>query len=197
MNKQILTIRDNAKSELLSLKTIEDGIIQVNKLKGIETWVKAQKLDAELQVIVMEQQLRTKRIVGELLKRGQDEGEIATREDNLKQTEVPDSDFGEKKRLSDLGLSKKQSSEFKKIASIPEEVFEEHIAGAKAEVETAVKKLTTTGAVKLAESLKPEILQASKKRFERDEYEAKVKELLSEINVLPALYRLKVKQGIK
>jgi hypothetical protein len=47
-------------------------------------------------------------------------------EDNLIQnSEVPDGNLG--KSLDAIGMSKKQSSTFQQIASIPEETFEEFI----------------------------------------------------------------------
>lgn len=201
---QIISIRENAKAELTNLKSIEDGMVHLNKLKGIEAWVKAQKLDAEIHALVMEQELRTKRIVGVLLKEGRESGDIVKvgqnkiHHETKKRLDVVDGD-NQKKTLKDLGLTNDQSSTFQKLASIPEKIFEEHIAEAKAEVETAVNKLTTTGALKLAESLdeKKTVLKNSKIIQEKTELEEKVKELLSVINAMPKLYRLKVKQGIK
>jgi hypothetical protein len=66
-NNQILALRDNAKHELEKIKTIEDGMTHLNKLKSIDVWVKAEKKDAELQNIIAEQKLRTQRILGSLI----------------------------------------------------------------------------------------------------------------------------------
>lgn len=152
-SSQILVLRDNAKRELLQIQTVEDGITYLNKLKSIETWVRAEKQDAELSNIIAEQKLRTQRILGELIEDGQRKGIIATGRDNLKNgSEVSERNFG-KDSLEDIGLTKKQSSTFQAIASIPEKTFEEFIQEKKEAVNGAVAELTTAGAVRLAKSL--------------------------------------------
>jgi hypothetical protein len=60
---------------------LKSGIKYLNQVKGIETWVKAEKKDAELQNMIAEQKLRTQRILGNLIKEGQLKGEIATQKD--------------------------------------------------------------------------------------------------------------------
>ncbi len=151
---RILILRDNARTELLEIKTIEQGMSHLNKLRSIEIWVKAEKKDAELQNIVAEQKLRTQRILGELIKQGQEAGEIAERGDNsrnLKQfTETPTGEESEKRNITDLGISHKQSSAFQRMASIPEEKFEKWIEDSKQKVNDAVNELTTRGALRLA-----------------------------------------------
>lgn len=141
---QMLVLRDNAKAELMQIKSIEDGVTYLNKVKSIEVWVKAEKKDAELQNIIAEQKLRTQRILGGLLKdsvkhEGGRPNKNSTQEEPL---------------LSDFGINKKQSSTFQAIADIPEETFEEFIEEKKAAVNNAVAELTTSGAVRLAKSLK-------------------------------------------
>lgn len=151
--QQMMVLRNNAKNELEKIKSVEEGISYLNKLSAIDVWVKAEKKDAELQNIVAEQKLRTQRILGELIRDGQNKGMIRRPEDNLIQnSEVPDRNLG--KSLDAIGMSKKQSSTFQQIASIPEETFEEFIQEKKTAVNDAVAELTTTGAVKLAKSLK-------------------------------------------
>lgn len=144
-NNQILVLRDNAKHELMQLKSVEDGITYLNKLKSVEVWVQAEKKDAELQNIVAEQKLRTQRILGELIADGQRKGEIR------KQNDGPVLSTG--RELNQIGLTKKQSSTFQAIASIPENDFEDFIQEKKQAVNNAVAELTTTGAVRLARSL--------------------------------------------
>lgn len=201
---RILSIRENAKAELQQLKTIEDGMVHLSKLEGIEAWVKAQKLDAEIHSLVLEQELRTKRIVGQLLKFGKENGEVLKPGETKTQSNqyisgaVVENNSG-KKSISDLGLTRDQSRQFQKIASIPEEVFEEHIAEAKAEVDTAVKKLTVTGALKLAEGIDPkrEAMQSAQRIGEKLEREAIVKKYVDEINALPKFCRMQIKERIK
>lgn len=147
---QMLTLRDNAKAELMQIKDIETGVNYLNKVKAIEVWVKAEKKDAELQNIIAEQKLRTQRVLGSLLK----ESELS--KGTLKQGKnlpvVDEQNHGT--RLSEIGLNKTQSHTFQAIASIPEETFEEFISEKKEAVNNAVAELTTAGAVRLAKSLK-------------------------------------------
>lgn len=142
---QILTLRENAKSELLQIKTIEGGLKHLNKLKSIETWVKAEKKDAELQNIVAEQKLRTQRVLGQLLKQVELPGR--------KGGDIKSSEARELDSLEDMGLNKKQSFNFQKIASIPEDKFENFITEKKEAVNDAVNELTTAGALRLAGKL--------------------------------------------
>jgi len=144
-NNQILVLRDNAKSQLMQIKTVEEGISYLNKLSAIDVWVKAEKQDAELQNIIAEQKIRTQRVLGQLLREGQEKGEIRKQNDGAVSTG---------KELTEIGVTKKQSSTFQQIASIPDETFEDFIAEKKAKVNDAVAELTTTGAVRLAKSLK-------------------------------------------
>ena len=149
--KDGLTLRDNAKADLMQIKSIEEGVTYLNKLESVAIWVMKEKKDAELSNLVAEQKLRTQRILGELIKSGQEKGEIRTQADNQRASsavaEAP-------AKIEEIGLTHKQSSAFQAIASIPEEAFEEFIAEKKEAVNTAVKELTTAGAVRLAKSLK-------------------------------------------
>lgn len=140
-----LQLRDKARNHLLEIRDIESGIDYLNKVKAIEVWAKAEKKDAELQNLIAEQKLRTQRILGRLIKEGQDNGEIKT------QATAKSSTIEE---LDSIGINKKQSSAFKQIASIPDDDFEEFISEKKQAVNNAVAELTTAGAVRLAKSLK-------------------------------------------
>lgn len=147
-NYELIVFRDNAKNELLKIKSVEDGLKHLNKLQAIEVWVKAEKKDGELQNIVAEQKLRTQRILGVLLKEkelrpGGNTGKNQYGEFAI----VPDENHA---TLEDIGLNKKQSSTFQQIASIPEKRFEEFIREKKANVDNAVSELTTAGALRLA-----------------------------------------------
>lgn len=144
--KDGLTLRDNAKADLMQIRSIEDGMTYLNKLESVAIWVMKEKKDAELSNLVAEQKLRTQRILGELIREGQDNGEIR------KQAEHHHTSTA--KELVEVGLTKKQSSAFQQIADIPEETFESFIEEKKAKVNEAVKELTTAGAVRLSKSLK-------------------------------------------
>lgn len=136
-----LQLRDNAKKELEQIKDLESGINYLNKVKAIETWAKAEKKDAELQNMIAEQKLRTQRVLGNLIKEGQRNGEIKT------QATAKSSTIAE---LDSIGISKKQSSVFQQIAKIPDKKFEAFIAEKKQDVENAIAELTTAGALRLA-----------------------------------------------
>lgn len=143
--EQMLILRDNAKNQLEQIQSVEEGISYLNKLSAIDVWVKAEKKDAELQNIIAEQKIRTQRVLGQLIRQGQDSGEIKTPSTSMAEGSKP---------ITSFGLNHKQSSTFQQIASIPEETFEEFIHEKKAAVNDAVAELTTKGAVRLARSLK-------------------------------------------
>ena len=149
-----LQLRDNARFELEQIKKIETGVEYLNKVKAIETWAKAEKKDAELQNMIAEQKIRTQRILGQLIKDGQEKGEIATQSDGYNKYGVPDKDTI--KTLSDIGITRKESSTFKQIASIPEHAFEEFIEEKKTAVDNAVSELTTAGILAFAKG-KPHV----------------------------------------
>jgi hypothetical protein len=150
---EVLSLRDNAKNQLLEIKSVEEGITYLNKLKSIEVWVQAEKKDAELQNMIAEQKLRTQRILGELIQEHQRKGILVVKQDNLKQgSEVPDGNIG-KKTLDEFGLTRKQSAAFQAISQIPEEQFEDFLSKGKQKVNEAVEELTTAGALRLAKSL--------------------------------------------
>lgn len=143
-----LQLRDNAQQMLMSIKSIEGGVEYLNKVRAIEVWAKAEKKDAELQNMIAEQKIRTQRVLGRLIKEGQDRGELAKQSEN--QSNLVSDGNKVKKTLSDIGLTRKQSSVYQKIADIPEDKFENHIAEKKQNVENAVNELTTAGILHFA-----------------------------------------------
>lgn len=138
---QLLVLRDNAKSELMQIKTVESGMTHLNKLKTLEIWIKAEKKDADLQNMIAEQKLRTQRILGELLSNSESTGKGGDR----KSTAATSVDS-----LTDMGLTHRESSNFQKIASIPEDEFEGFITSKKEAVNQAVAELTTAGMLRVA-----------------------------------------------
>ena len=76
---QALVLRDEPAHQLAQIKDIETGQKYLNETKAIETWAKAEKKDAILQNLIAEQKLRTIRILGKLIKEGQQRGEVASR----------------------------------------------------------------------------------------------------------------------
>lgn len=181
-NNQILVLRDNAKHELLQIKSVEDGITYLNKLKAIDVWVRAEKKDAELQNIIAEQKLRTQRILGELIAEGQRKGTIE-KPGGARNFNVP-IENNEINTLDKIGVSRKKSSAFQQIASIPDDDFEEFIQEKKQAVHNAVSELTTTGAMRLAKTIqeKKKDLKTVSGINERLAIEKELKEIANKIN---------------
>jgi len=160
-----LQLRDNARAELMQIKDIETGFEYLSKVKAIEVWAKAEKKDSELQNLIAEQKIRTQRILGQLIKDGQDAGEIAKQDDG-RPISVPSCNTY--RTLTDIGISRRESSTFKQIASIPDDVFESTIAEKKEAVTKAVSELTTAGMLKVAKEIKKEKKKEEKiKQFEQ------------------------------
>ena len=155
-----LQLRDNAKQQLAEIRTIETGVEYLNKVKAIETWAKAEKKDAELQNIIAEQKLRTQRILGGLL----NESDIGKgRPNKMSKTTTFNS-------LKDVGINRDQSSAFQKIASLPQEMFEEEIATAKEETNKRIE-LTTSRMLTAA------------KQYEKDKKRKEQGEVIKTINI--------------
>lgn len=142
-----IQLRENAKYQLEQIRDIESGVDYLNKVKAIEVWAKAEKKDAELQNMIAEQKIRTQRILGNLLK----ESEVSKNGHGDQRAESK----GTTPLLSDYGITKDQSSTFQKIASLPEDVFEQEIATAKAETEKRIE-LTTSRMVNAAKDYEHE-----------------------------------------
>lgn len=149
----VLALRDNARYQLQQIKDVETGLEYLNKVKAIEVWARAEKKDAELQNMIAEQKIRTQRILGQLIKDGQQRGEIA-KPGGDRDSNVPDRNNG--KTLSDIGISRKESSTFQQIAAIPQDTFEGFIAEKKMAVDDAVQELTTAGVLAFAKG-KPHV----------------------------------------
>jgi len=153
-----IELRNNAKQQLLAIQDIETGVEYLNKVKGIEAWAKAEKKDAELQNLIAEQKLRTQRILGGLLK---EEVKVGN----------PSKFNGQPPRpLKSFGLTKQQSSDFQKVAQLPQEIFEEEIATAKEETNRRIE-LTTSRMVQAA------------KQYEFDEQRKQKAEKIKTVNI--------------
>ena len=108
--EQSLVLRDNAKYQLQQIKDVETGIEYLNKVKALEVWVKAEKKDAELQNMVAEQKLRTQRVLGQLIRKGQEDREIASQSDHGKGVQASVPQGNTRKTLSSIGITRKESS---------------------------------------------------------------------------------------
>lgn len=182
-----LQLRDNAKYELEQIKDLESGIDYLNKVKAIETWAKAEKKDAELQNMIAEQKLRTQRILGNLLRDAEKNTGVKLNGKNsdgeFRQlptgtTEVP--------KLTDYGISKKQSSVFQQIAKIPEKKFEQFIQEKKQDVENAVAELTTAGALRLAKGAHVSNNSGENEWYTPPQYIESARKVMGSIDLDPA-----------
>lgn len=194
MNENMaLALRDNARNELMKIRDVESGIDYLNKVKAIEVWAKAEKKDAELQTLIAEQKIRTQRILGKLIKDGQDTGEVASQSNHGKgiQASIVSN---ETRTLYQLGITHDQSSAFKKIASIPDATFEQVIAEKKKAVEDSVAELTTAGMLKVAKEVKYEQRKqdAQKEQWSDEEAEIMQRVKLGETVVINMNKHLKV-----
>ena len=154
--QQALILREQAANQLMQIQSIEQGTEYLSKVKGIEAWAKAEKQDAQMMTLIAEQKLRTQRILGNLIKQGQEAGEIQGKGQPKKEMLQPVT-------LNDLGINRQQSKRYQDIASIPEPAFNEFIEQKKAEVQEKAAELTTAGMLRFKKELD------SKKRFDTDE----------------------------
>lgn len=201
---QILVLRDNAKAELLQIATIEQGLTYLNKVKALETWAEAEKKDAELVLIMAEQRIRTQGTIGRLIKEAQESGELLKKG----QTKVAANQHGKSavvgktsnsKTLDEIGIASYDASDYRRIATIPQDRFEEFIS----EKKEVGEKPSTAAAVRLADEISGKkesensALEYQQKVAAKAAIDERIVEMLKEINKWPKLYRMKIKQGIK
>lgn len=96
-----------------------------DKARALEVYAK-QALNTEAERKAGEIRLRAERRAGELLKEMKASGERASSRDNLNQGPKSNGPTSGK-RLSDLGITRDQSSQWQKLAAIPEPEFETEI----------------------------------------------------------------------
>jgi hypothetical protein len=189
MTTDLIELKEQSERELAEVRDLISGVNHLNKLKAIETYIRAEKKGREFLVLAAEQLVRTERKLGELIIEGQLAGEIATKGNKSTLKQNAGGEEEDIKTLADLGITHKQSSLFQKIASIPTEKFEGFI--------NEKKEVLTTASVvrfanKLTEKPKPEPVIV-----EEDGLPAEVIAILDRIKALPAIYRLKIKNAIK
>lgn len=155
-SEQALILREQAANQLAQIRSIESGKEYLSKVKGIEAWARAEKQDAQMMTLIAEQKLRTQRILGQLIKQAQENGELQGKKDNMYSS-------GTKKGLEDFDITKQQSHTYQSIASIPEPAFNEFIEQKKAEVVEKAAELTTAGMLRFKKELD------AQKRFETEE----------------------------
>lgn len=117
-----------------------------------------QAKDSELIQYATEIKVRAERRCGELLKATADAGERATRGVNVERYDI------DKPTLSDMGLTRDESSRYQQLAAMPAEHFETAVATAKA----TAGEVTTAFMLREAKKVAPakKITKADKKRLE-------------------------------
>jgi len=136
---------DNARQIIAEIHTV-DEIKQVrDKAEALRLYAKKAGETLEVQNDLAEIKLRSERRAGELLQ------EIPRQEAGRPEKWSHDATIF-KPRLSDVGISKSQSSRFQKIAGIPVAAFELHIEQTKNKSD----ELTTVGMLKLAKAIQRE-----------------------------------------
>lgn len=147
--EQSLIKLEEATRILAEYQEVEDILPHYNLAEQYQYYAKKQKLGHEAVNYGAEIKLRAARRMGEVLEptinhnggRPQKNGTI---EEPFFDEVSP--------TLSDIGLTKKQSSQFQQIAAIPQDIFEGHLA----ELKAKEQEITTAGLLRVAKSLKKE-----------------------------------------
>lgn len=114
-----LALLDQARSAIAEATTVRDAKTIRDRAEALEVYTKRAEYGAILQERCAEIKLRAERRAGELLAemnihRGRPSAETV--------------ESGEHQTLDQIGLSRKQSSRWQRLASIPEERFEEELS---------------------------------------------------------------------
>jgi N6-adenosine-specific RNA methylase IME4 len=139
-----LTRYDSMRQAIVEAHSIDDVKEIRDKAEALRQYARQAGESLENQNMIAEIKLRAERRAGELIgempkAKGAAEPEWKTRSHDVT-------------TLSDLGISKMQSSRFQAVASLPEEIFEAHI------IETKAKnmELTSAGMLRVAQEIKRE-----------------------------------------
>lgn len=139
---QLIQLRENASNQLAQIKDIETAKTFVDKAKAIETYAKTVKMDAEQVLAIQEQKLRGMRRLGQLLKETELNSGAKGNPGGRGNVRLP-VETTQQPRLSDFGISKKESHTYQVIADIPEPDFEKQIDEVK-DNESAVSEITVS-----------------------------------------------------
>lgn len=150
---------------LMVAKSIDEVKEVRDKMEALRLYLKQQGESLEMQNACAEIKLRAERRAGEILKEmpkneggGNGSNQYERRATGNKMLPVAD----DTPTLSDIGLTKTQSSRFQSIASIPSEIFEARI------IETKAKnfELTSAEMLKVAKGLQREAAEREKRQVE-------------------------------
>lgn len=154
-----ITRYDAMRGALVAAHRIDDVKDIRDKAEALRQYAKQAGESLENQNMIAEIKLRAERRAGELLgemERVQPEDTLLRGNTMKPREELPPT-------LSDLGISKSQSSRWQSIAEIPEPVFEQHITETKA----SGNELTTAGALKVAKEQRQQTQRKERAEAER------------------------------
>lgn len=155
---------NRARAALQTVESVEDAIRVADYAEAVRYAARQAKAGMEAENAAAEVRLRAERRAGELLAEMKANG---SRDPGGRGPRVG-SDDATQPTLSDLGVSKHQSSRFQQVAAVPEPVFEEHIEGAK----TSGHELTTASLLRKSKST---LADAAERMLEEDAPETKLR----------------------
>ncbi len=150
---ETLTRYDAMRTALVESHRIDDVKDIRDKAEALRLYAKQAGEGLDNQNMMAEIKLRAERRCGELL--GDMENAPTGPKPQLGNSVLPNS---EAPTLADMGISKMQSSRWQAIASVPEPVFEQHLATVKA----AAQELTSAGVFRVSKDLDRTAMHAAK-----------------------------------
>ena len=135
-----------AQKALMEAKTLDDVKDIRDKAEAIRVYTKQRDGSLEAQNDAAELKVRAERKLGEMLRETErhEGGRPKATHDTVSQVSPT---------LSDMGVTGKQSSRWQKVADVPEEKLEEHIAS----MRESRGEITTNGVLRLAGELKRDV----------------------------------------
>lgn len=152
-----LTRYDRMRTAIIEAHSIDDVKEIRDKAEALRQYAKQAGESLENQNMIAEIKLRAERRAGELIREGQEKGEI---QGKGRPEKISHDVTFSPVHLEDVGITPMQSSRWQSIASVPEEVFEAEI------IETKAKnmELTSAGMLKVAKDIRREAQKQSYKR---------------------------------
>jgi len=142
MSGELITLKKIEQSKLVirEVKSLDEIKKVIDQGEALKAYAKSAQMSAEIQADISEMNIRAKRRLGEISaaleksKGGRPlENPSATRTSFYNQTKTA--------TLSGAGVTRQRANEAEKLAEIPEELFEEKIAGARAAAEVVTKSI--------------------------------------------------------
>lgn len=142
-----LIVFNQAYQAIMQASSIDEVKEIRDKMEALRLYLKQQGDSFEMQNACAEIKVRAERKAGEILEDMPKNGGAKGTGSNQYEVRLHDVTTP---KLSDMGITRIQSSRFQTIATIPEEIFESHL------IETKVKEkeITSSGLLKLAKELK-------------------------------------------